>query len=152
MELQPGSTESYRSPIPSISPRELNASVAAAALTARPTARRGLTSSGALRTARAHARTHCCSSLVFLSTIFLSSISAWHTHSPAWASPWLRTRPGKSPAGFLSFNWQLFPSWGLCLQPQGHAVAVPLSLHAIPAAGSDPKSLLPSSASDLFCR
>lgn len=150
MELQPGSTGSYRSPI-IISPRQLNTSVAAAVLTAHPTARRGLTSSGALCTAQAHARTLCCRFFAFLSTIF-SFLDQCLTHPPAWASTWLRPRPGKSPERLLSVNWELFPNWGFCLQPQGRAEAVPLSLPAIPAAGSDTRSLLPSSASDLFCR
>lgn len=96
------------------------------------------------RCTRTHARTQCCSFRVFLSTIFLPSISAWHA-LPSLGIPYLHPRSGKSPERPLSFNWELFSSWGLCLQPQGHAVVVPLSPPAIPA-GSDPMSLLPSFA------
>lgn len=93
-------------------------------------------------------RTQSCGFCALSSTVFLSSISAGHT-APARASTclWV-TRPGKSPERLLSFNWELFSSWGFCLRPQGHAVAVPLSVPAVPAAGFDPMSLLPSSASD----
>lgn len=134
---------------PSASTRQPNAS-AAAALTAQPTARRGLASSGALCIAQAHAHTRHC--ILYLFKYNFSFLDQCLTHTPQPGHP-----PGcaqgqeRAHRSSSALTGSYFQAGGFA-SSRTATLWLCLCLSLQSDTGSDPMSFLPSSAADLLCR